>query len=326
LLIHFAYRKVISCCIIYLAKMKNALKGKLADLIKGLAIGVAFIIPGVSGGTIAIILGVYDKIIGSINNLAKKFVESIKTLLPIAIGAAIAVLICWYPFKLAFEHIMIVMVTLFAGFIIGGMPGIFDEVKGVKVKSSHIIALVVATLLAIALGVMSVVFKLDIQYLYDTPQWWLYILVALAGFVASFALVMPGISGSMVLIVLGFYTPTLNLIDNFLAWTDVWKSISILASLAVGVLVGVIVSSRFMAFLLARFRTGTFYAIIGIILGSIVAIYYNYEINNYYATMGIRWWEILIASVALVVGVAVSYMFVRYSRKEKSASAKGAVQ
>lgn len=297
--------------------MKKYIKEKGLDLIKGLAIGVAFIIPGVSGGTMAVLLNLYDKIINSINNLTKKFFESFKILLPIALGAVLAILICWYPFKLAFEHIMIVMVTLFAGFILGGMPGIFDEVKGVKVKPVHIVAMIISIIFAVGLGVLSVLFELNIQSLYDSRPWWLYILVLLAGIISSFALVMPGISGSMILIVLGFYTPTLNLIDNFLAWTDVWASISILATLAVGVVIGVLLASKIIAFFLNRFRTGTFYAIIGIIIGSLIAIYYNYEIYDYYLTVGVRWWEILISGIALVIGGAVSYLIVRYSRTSK---------
>jgi len=297
--------------------MKKYIKEKGLDLIKGLAIGVAFIIPGVSGGTMAVLLNLYDKIINSINNLTKKFFESFKILLPIALGAVLAILICWYPFKLAFEHIMIVMVTLFAGFILGGMPGIFDEVKGVKVKPVHIVAMIISIVFAVGLGALSVLFELNIQSLYDSRPWWLYILVLLAGIISSFALVMPGISGSMILIVLGFYTPTLNLIDNFLAWTDVWASISILATLAVGVVIGVLLASKIIAFFLNRFRTGTFYAIIGIIIGSLIAIYYNYEIYDYYLTVGVRWWEILISGIALVIGGAVSYLIVRYSRTSK---------
>lgn len=297
--------------------MKKYIKEKGLDLIKGLAIGVAFIIPGVSGGTMAVLLNLYDKIINSINNLTKKFFESFKILLPIALGAVLAILICWYPFKLAFEHIMIVMVTLFAGFILGGMPGIFDEVKGVKVKPVHIVAMIISIIFAVGLGVLSVLFELNIQSLYDSRPWWLYILVLLAGVISSFALVMPGISGSMILIVLGFYTPTLNLIDNFLAWTDVWASISILATLAVGVVIGVLLASKIIAFFLNRFRTGTFYAIIGIIIGSLIAIYYNYEIYDYYLTVGVRWWEILISGIALVIGGAVSYLIVRFSRTSK---------
>jgi len=297
--------------------MKKYIKEKGIDLIKGLAIGVAFIIPGVSGGTMAVLLNLYDKIINSINNLTKRFVDSFKTLLPIALGTVLAILICWYPFKLAFEHIMIVMVTLFAGFILGGMPGIFDEVKGIKIKPVHIVAMIISIVFAVALGALSVLFELNIQSLYDSRPWWLYILILLAGIVSSFALVMPGISGSMILIVLGFYTPTLNLIDNFLAWTDVGASISILATMAAGVVIGVLLASKIIAFFLSRFRTGTFYAIIGIIIGSLIAIYYNYEIYDYYLTVGVRWWEILIAGVALVAGISVSYMIVRYSRNHK---------
>lgn len=300
--------------------MKKELKEKGQDLVKGLAIGVSFIIPGVSGGTMAVILGIYDKIINAINNLAKKFFASVKILLPIVIGAALAILICWYPFKLAFEHIMLVMVSLFAGFILGGIPGIIDEVRHVKIKPVYIVVAVITIALSIALGVLSVLMKLNIQSLYDSRPWWLYILVVFAGIVSSFALVVPGISGSMILMVLGFYTPTLNLIDSFLSWTNIGPSISILVCLAIGVIIGVLIASKIMSHLLSKFRIGTFYAIIGIIIGSLVAIYYNFEISEYYIRVGFRWWEIVISVVALVAGVAVSYTFVRFSRKEKSKS------
>lgn len=298
--------------------MKKSIKEKALDLVKGLAIGVSFIIPGVSGGTMAVILGIYDKIINAINNLAKKFVESVKILLPIALGAALAILICWYPFKLAFEHIMLVMVSLFAGFIVGGMPGIIDEVRNVKIKPIYIVVAIIAIVLSVALGILSVLMELNIQSLYDSRPWWLYIIIVLVGIIASFALVMPGISGSMILMVLGFYTPTLNLIDNFLSWTNIGPSLSILACLALGVVLGVILASKVMAFLLSKFRVGTFYAIIGIIIGSLIAIYYNFEISEYYIRLGFRWWEILLSVLALLAGVAVSYILVRYGRKDKS--------
>lgn len=298
--------------------MKKSIKEKALDLVKGLAIGVSFIIPGVSGGTMAVILGIYDKIINAINNLVKKFVASIKILLPIALGAALAILICWYPFKLAFEHIMLVMVSLFAGFIIGGMPGIIDEVRNVKIKPIYIVVASIAIVLSVALGILSVLMELNIQSLYDSRPWWLYIIIVLVGIIASFALVMPGISGSMILMVLGFYTPTLNLIDNFLSWTNIGPSLSILACLALGVVLGVILASKVMAFLLSKFRVGTFYAIIGIIIGSLIAIYYNFEISEYYIRLGFRWWEILLSVLALLAGVAVSYILVRYGRKDKS--------
>ncbi len=297
--------------------MKKGLKEKGLDLAKGLAIGVSFIIPGVSGGTMAVILGIYDKIINSVNLLTKKLIEAFKILLPIGLGAVLAILICWYPFKLAFEHIMIVMVSLFAGFIVGGMPGIFDEVKGQKIKPIYIVVCILAIVLSAGLGILSVSLELNIQSLYISRPWWLFILVILAGIISAFALVVPGVSGSMIMMVLGFYTPTLNLIDNFLSWTNVGSAISILACLAVGVISGVFIASKIMALLLRRFRNGTFFAIIGIIIGSLIAIYYNFEIYEYYVTVGFRWWEILLSGVALVIGIAISYMFVRFGRKDK---------
>ena len=88
-------------------------------LIAGMAIGAGAAIPGVSGAAIAVIFRVYEDIIGAVNNFRKKFGWAIKVLIPIMIGIVLAVCVCIVLFSWAFEHLMFVLICLFAGFLIG---------------------------------------------------------------------------------------------------------------------------------------------------------------------------------------------------------------
>ena len=97
-------------------------------LLAGMGIGTGAAIPGVSGAAIAVIFHVYEDIIDAVNNFRKKFGYSIKVLIPILIGIVLAVIPCIYLFSLAFEHMMFVLLSVFAGFLLGSLPGITDEV------------------------------------------------------------------------------------------------------------------------------------------------------------------------------------------------------
>ena len=292
-------------------------KIKWVDLVRALGVGVAFLIPGVSGGTMALIFNLYDKIIDAANNIFKQFVFSIKTLLPILLGIVISILICWYPFKLAFEHIMFAVLTLFVGFILGGLPSLIIEVKGVKVNKLYIFLFLISFLFAASLGFLSVYFEIDIQSLYDSRPWWLYFLVAFVGIIPGFALVVPGISGSMIMIVLGFYKPNISMITNFLTWTNVGSTLGLYMCLACGILAGILMASKIMALVLAKYRVSTFYMIIGVIIGSIISMFYNFETVSYYGLVGFRWWEILLAGILLAFGIAVSLKISKLGEKKE---------
>lgn len=291
-------------------------KIKWSDFLKGLGVGVAFLIPGVSAGTMAIIFNLYDKIVNAINNLFKHFVTSLKILLPIVGGIIASILICWYPFKLAFDHIMLAIITLFVGFIIGNFPVLTKEVKNIKIKKRYLLALLIGFIVAVSLGVLSIYFEIDIQAFYDARPWWLYLVLIVAGIIPGIALVVPGISGSMVMIVLGFYKPSINLITNFVEWTNVGSTVGLFFSLGIGVVIGILIASKFMSYFLEKHRVITFYIIMGIIMGSIISMYFNFEIFSYYQEVGLRWWELLLAGFALALGFAFSYKITSLNHKK----------
>ncbi len=297
-------------------------------LLAGMGIGISSAIPGVSGGTIAVILKVYEKLLWAISNIFKEFKKAVIYLLPVLIGVVLALIPTIYLMDKALNGFLFGIVCLFAGFIIGSIPGITDEVKGEKPQRNHLIALIVSILVAIGLGVASVLAKVDASALLVTPKWWVYIILIPVGFVASIALVVPGLSGSMLLLLLGFYKPlissTVDTVKECLGgnWSNFGQQIGILACFAVGVIIGFYLISKLMHFLLSKYRITTFYSIIGFVIGSTVALFFNFEIYEYYLVWASGTYikvplyiEIPIAVVLLVGGTIASYALVKYKRK-----------
>ena len=302
------------------------IKEWLKNLLAGMAIGVGSSIPGVSGGTIAVILGVYEKLIWAVSNIFKAFKKAVIYLLPMVLGMVLAIIPMVYLMDKALNYFLFGIVCLFAGFIIGSIPGITDEVKNVPIKKSYVITAIITLVIAIALGVGSVLVKADVSSNLINPQWWMYIVLIPVGFIASIALVVPGLSGGMLLLLLGFYKPlietTVSTAKNCLAgdWSNFGQQLAILVCFAIGVIIGFFLISKLMHFLLNKYREITFYGIIGFVIGSTIALFYNYEIYEYYLKWGVGATtpmaiEIPIGIVLLILSCIGSYLLVRYKRK-----------
>ena len=308
-------------------------------MIAGLAIGTGAAIPGVSGAAIAVIFRVYEDIIGAVNNFRKRFKWSITVLIPILIGIVIAVALCIVLFHLAFKYLMFVLMCLFAGFLIGSFPGVTDEVKNEKIDKTCIILIVVGTIFVIGLGAASVFSGLDVQSLFDAMPWWLYLVLIPVGALAAVALTVPGLSGSLILLIIGFYRP---LVDTTVYWVKEILGVGVeqsfghllplfgvLGCFAIGCLIGVVAVSKVMNILLRKWRKQTFFTIIGFIGGSVLVLFFNHEIFNYYRVWAdpslgeaLEIKQIMPIYVEIIVGIIVlalagflSYMLVRNQRK-----------
>ena len=304
------------------------LKEWFKTLLAGAAIGLGSSIPGVSGGTIAVILGVYEKLIWAVTNIFKAFKKAIIYLIPVLLGAVLAIVPMLVLMDKALNAFLFGIVCIFAGFIIGSIPGITDEVKGQEVKKSYIITLVITLIIAVGLGVGSVLAKADVTAIMVSPKWWFYLVLIPVGFIASIALVVPGLSGSMLLLLLGFYKPlvetTVGVGKEILSgdWSHAGQQFGILICFAIGVIIGFYFISKLMHFLLTKYRNLTFFGIIGFVIGSTIALFFNYEIYGYYlkwaanATTPMQI-EIPIGIVLFLLSIVGSYLIVRYNRKIK---------
>ena len=160
--------------------------------------GLANIIPGVSGGTMAVSMGIYDKLIHCLTHLFKEFKESIKFVLPILIGMGIALVGLSFVITPAFEHFPLQTNGLFIGLIVGGLPAVWKKVKGNTIRVSYVLSFLV--FFALVIG-MAAVGETEGKSADMTLSFLSAIKLFFVGVIASATMVIPGVSGSMVLLV-----------------------------------------------------------------------------------------------------------------------------
>ena len=281
----------------------------------GLFIGLAIIVPGVSGSAVAIIFKLYEKLLYAFGNILKKFKKCVRFLIPILIGAVIGLVAGFIAVQKLIELIQFAIVALFAGLMLGAFPAVTDQIKGEKITIPRIVLFVVGLALPIVLSVISCNITTGDAVLNDA-QWYHYILFILLGYVIAITQLVPGLSATAILMMFGYFTPLVSSI-SITYWGENPMIFAIYACLVVGFVAGLLTVSKGMSKLLERRRAPTFFTVAGMSLGSIVTMFYNTEINAYYAEWGaaFAWWELVLGIVLFVAGVAAAYFFVRYERK-----------
>lgn len=237
-------------------------------VIKGFFIGIANIIPGVSGGTLAISLGIYEKLISSVSNIFKKFKENFKFLFFIMVGAVISILTLSKIIKYSLTNYALITILFFVGAILGGMPMLIKKVK-TKINISNIIVLLITFSLIIGLTFLGsgkdVV--LENLTLFD------YIKLFLMGILASSTMVIPGVSGSAMLMTTGYYYPIINTISSLTSFENIFGNILILFPFGIGIIVGILLIAKIIELLFKKMEIKTYFAIIGFVLSSVVVIF-----------------------------------------------------
>lgn len=254
------------------------------DTIKGMLIGIANIIPGVSGGTMAVSLGIYDKLIGSVSGLLKHPKKSIAALLPIVLGCGIGIVAFTYAIEYLLSRHTFVTCMAFVGLILGGIPVLYGSLKKElakgpsKIGLSGILAFAILFAVAVFLPMMNAEDEV-LKTFAVTPG--TMISLFFVGVIASATMVVPGVSGSLVMMILGYYYGVINTIKSFL---DALKALdasglahgfALLMPFGAGVLLGIFLIAKLITFLFEKFGIQTYCAIFGLILASPFAIFYN---------------------------------------------------
>ncbi|MGG7178794.1 DUF368 domain-containing protein [Clostridium paraputrificum] len=237
----------------------------ILNFLKGIAISISQIIPGVSGGTIAIILGIYDKLLHAINNITKDFKNQYKILLQVGIGAVAGIFLFSNIIKSILERYPVPIGYLFIGVILGGAPLMFRKatVKGFN-KKSLLYLLVGLVIVLLMTGdyqeSSSVITSVNIFNFI-----WLFI----GGFLVAIALILPGISGSFMLLILGLYNTVITAVTE--------ANISILIPIALGGVIGALTTAKVIETLLNKYPEETYMMIFGFILGSVVGVFPGFD-------------------------------------------------
>lgn len=247
----------------------------IRQILQGMVVGIANIIPGVSGGTMMVAMGVYDKLIHAITHLKSEFKESLKLLIPIFVGAGIAIVALSRLFEFLFETYPVPTNFAFCGLIAGSLPFIFKKVKGYTVTLGKIIPFLAFFGIVILMAVMGETSGNAADVSFGVIN-----VVKLfgVGVVAAATMVVPGVSGSMMLMLLGYYDviiETINdCIDALLKFdiAEILRAAGVLAPFGIGVVIGIFVIAKIVEFIFSKAEIHAYYGIIGLILASPIAI------------------------------------------------------
>ena len=289
----------------------------LFDILRGAAIGVANIIPGVSGGTLAVSMGIYDKIINSVTGLFRHFKKSVITLLPYGIGMVLGLLGLSFIIEFLFARFPLPTVLLFIGLILGGVPALWKRIKGKKINAISIGLFALFFALLVLLPFIAGEERTDLVL---TPDVVTVIKLFFVGIIASATMVIPGVSGSMILMSLGYYAPILSSITDFVRAVldfNINAALSecvLLVPFGIGVLVGIFAIAKLIEFLLARFETYTYCAVLGLVAASPISIFTSFNMPAPSILI------LVISPIALAVGFAAAYFLGKHGESENAES------
>ena len=247
--------------------------------IKGLIIGGTMLVPGVSGGTMAMILGVYDKLIFAVSSFGKNKARNLRTLAIAAIGGIIGIYLLSKPIEYLLATFTVPTLYFFTGAVVGSIPMIYR--KSLLNKFSY------RGCAYILLGVM-IVFGISIipTGLMDGSDVSLLIIV-FAGIIAAIALVLPGISVSYLLLVIGVYDNTMVAVSDL--------NFSYLLPLGIGLLMGIMLFTRILEKAMDKHPQPTYLIILGFVVGSLYEVFPGIPTGQ----------DLIISAVTFIVGILI---------------------
>lgn len=277
------------------------MKEKLILFIKGVVLGVAFVIPGVSGGTLAVLLGIYEELIEAASNFYKNMVNFKKYfmyLLPIGLGIIFSVAVFAKLIKFGLDKAPIITILIFLGMIIGGIPALVRNVKGTKINLKDMTLMLVGLIIVIS---MLIFHKSNSNVVLTNMSIGGYITLFLVGAIAAVTMVVPGISGSFTLMLIGYYEPILNLVNDITSFKNLGPNLILIFTFMLGVFIGIIFISKIIEWCLKHYKRETYYAIIGFVLSSIISVIY--EVSKFPFNLT----HLIIGIVLLVINTVLVY-------------------
>ena len=272
------------------------MKENIKLVLKGLVIGLGKIIPGVSGAMLAITMGVYEKGLNAISNIFKEFKKHYKFLLFLGIGIILSIVFGSKIVVFCLDKFYLPTMLLFIGMIAGGIKPLFKEVRNEKIKLKNILVSLVVVMILVLVSLLD--FGQDKANF--TKNISSFLTFFLGGVLDAAATVIPGISGTALLMILGYYNVIMTAFSNVFNFSLFLDNIFILAPFCLGTAFGVFIIAKMMNYLFANHKTTTYYAIIGFACVSIFILL----MQTFSGTYEIL--EIIISIILFVIGYFIS--------------------
>ena len=285
-------------------KSRNTI-GHLRVFFCGILMGIADAIPGISGGTIALLLGIYEELIGSISNFNINLFQNLKNkgikycwnkingnfLLSLISGVLLSLVSFVKIFSILIEKYPLFIWSFFLGLILATLFVINRNIK--KWDIANFILIFIFAFLTILLSIINPSISENINLFY----------ILICGIIASSAMILPGISGSLILVILGVYTLIINALNNL--------EYNIILVFLIGCLIGIINFSKIIKWLFNNYRDYTFSIMLGLVIGSIYTVWpwrksFTDDVTNEYKFLSI---------IVTIIGFTVIYSLEKISKK-----------
>lgn len=269
---------------------KNLLGDWFIRLLKGIFIGIGFIVPGLSGGVLAVVFGLYEPLMRFLANLRENFIKNVLFFIPVGIGGALGVVVFSAVVDFAFTNYAAQFIWLLIGFISGTFPTLLKTAAKNGRKFQHWIILG-ATAIGMLLFLNWIETVKNVTLPPNFVNW------VLSGALIGLGVVIPGMSPSNFLIYLGLYQPMANGISHL--------DLGVIIPLAIGLILVVFAFAKIVAFLFQKSYAFMYHFILGIVVGSTLAIIPG----------GVSGWTILVCAILFLIGALASYALAKLDEK-----------
>ena len=298
----------------------------IKDFLVGALVGIVSMMPGASGGIIAVIFGVYERLIADLADIRHKLLKDLRFIIPLGLGIVLGLLVCAVGIDALLQRWEIPMMFLFVALIAFQIPDIrklSDDGTTEKPTNWNIalcamgavvmVLLVVPTLMGGTSSSISLM-ELDVVDI---------VLLFVIGVIIALSKIVPGMSGAAILLAIGLYTPLMNLIGDTsdLDLDVLVDKVSALIPIGLGLVVGVLGLSRVVDWFLRNHRRSTYFCILGMTLGSIVAVVV--QAVDSMAESPVEWTMIAGIAVGIVAGLVIGYLISRVSSKYAEETMEG---
>ena len=265
----------------------------LIEILKGAMIGIANIIPGLSGGTLAVVMNIYDKLINALSDMFKSPIKAIKSVWIYLVGVCLGIVFGVFAITFLLENFEVPTTSLFVGLIVGAIPLLLKQINEKKITKSNIIICLAMALVVISLPFLSM---LGLNSSVENP-----IVYFLLGAISAGTMVVPGVSGSMVLMTLGYYDKVMELIKGTISAGVSFEFDIVIANLihiipfGIGVVLGIVLIAKFIKWLFEKHKQLTIFAILGLVIASPFAVIVEMSVTSV---------DILSVIIAIITGIA----------------------
>lgn len=294
-------------------------KTHLINILKGISIGIANVIPGFSGGTMAVMVKIYDLFVYAFANIFNDFKNVIKKCWSLFVGIGIGVFIALVTIVKLLEVIPFITIMFFVGLVFGSIPQIYNKAKQGKLRIVDIICFIIAIIILVALPLLPAN-EVDVSFNFG-----LYIIMLLLGIICSSAMVIPGVSGSLVLMAFGYYSFLMitmkDLLKNLFNFSmdNYWNMFITVACFAIGCVLGLVFVSKLITKLTEKYPKTVYFTILGLLVASPFSIIYA-TVTEYTITFNFPTIIFSIISFALGLSLVIfgEYMSKKITTKNDS--------